>query len=978
MRTFASEVPSKPTEVSEALARTTTLYKTYKPVTPGLRHLRRPLNPHIWEGRPLRLLTVPLRKKGGRNSYGRITVRHRGGGHRRRIRIVDFMRMEPGPHDVVRIEYDPNRSAHIALIKNRDPTVDGLKQWSYILACEGLRAGNVVESFRQGIPDGFVPGFVDSRKNRGNNVSTIEEGEEAKKKMSAGSESLALGLLRAKTIRPGNVLPLRLIPNGTVIHSIALKPEGRGILVRSAGSWGQVIAHEDSGKYTHVRLQSGEVRKVLQDCAATIGKVSNPLWKNRSLGKAGRARWLGIRPTVRGVAMNANDHPHGGGRGKSKSNKHPRSPWGWLTKGKRTRKPGPKGPKNSNKMVIRERPRGKEKRRQVATPNVPKFSTALLTLADKHGNQEVKILAIDVLSQLIPLYPTLHRASHGSLLAFCLRKLNGSAPQSSNAQTLASAARLYAVLPVTGGKVGAANLWRSSVDDTLKFGWEALAGLRTTFTADDRLAALQSRQDAAGDPLVIVPLNVDRLRCTAAALHELLRFANSRPVQVPLGQLVHFAMALLRSTAEGQRPGHIDATTRAMEESVVPEIWAVACGLLESLATSTRHYLTPYVARFLTVIVFHLEQPLASSHRLPFIRALTTLLKHTLPLHHPILPTRLTKALLQSLTALLPSQTAVQNAAADATSSGKGKRAKKRARGYEGDEVFNIAQNVMCPTAAEGAVVLAALDALRLVLGNPLLAPAAHSVAARLLLSIHISLPLVTPAQMSPDSCLYTHVVRVVHTLCLELAAGTSSVLSKSLGMVIQELGSDEDHDVQQRLDLLLHPRVPPLVRSLPHIDSISLFRAEEGDEERDIRETLGLGVTGCAEPAKEVDVQGPSGDVHMLEEPASVPTLNKPAFVPSAVPVPIASSWARPASAAPPATAQADPPTSVPGVSSTQPHIPPPSRPSPSEPAPSAFPQPPKETPRPLAPKTYSNLLPVEDDEDEEMPSIDMGSDSE
>lgn len=356
-RRYATEVSleQRPTDVNAALSRTSTLFKTYKPITPGIRHLRRPLNPHLYKGRPLRLLTVASRKKGGRNSKGRITVRSRGGGHRRRIRIVDFMRIEPGPHDVVRIEYDPNRSAHIALLKNRNPAVEGMKKWSYILSCEGLRAGHVVESFRQGIPDGLVEGFVDSKKIRGK--ALVDENDSV-----SANASLALGLLRARTIKPGNVLPLRLIPTGTIIHSIALNPEGRGILVRSAGSFGQVIVHEDNGRYTQVRLQSGEVRKVLQDCVATIGKVSNPLWKGRILGKAGRARWLGRRPHVRGVAMNAVDHPHGGGRGKSKSNKHPRSIWGWLTKGKRTRKPGPKGPKGSNKMVVRERPRGVEKR----------------------------------------------------------------------------------------------------------------------------------------------------------------------------------------------------------------------------------------------------------------------------------------------------------------------------------------------------------------------------------------------------------------------------------------------------------------------------------------------------------------------------------------------------------------------------------------------------------------------------------------
>jgi len=359
-RSYVTEIwkNTKRSELKDALARTKDLYKTYKPVSPGIRHLRRPLNPHIYPGRPLRFLTIAKRKKGGRNNHGHITVRHRGGGHRQRIRIIDFKREAPGIHDVVRIEYDPNRSAHIALLHNRDPNAVGNTKWSYIIATEGLRAGDEVRSFRQGIPDDFIPGFKGSMESKVAKKDDLQEGV-ASTEVSA--QSLALGLLRSMTLKPGNVLPLRLIPPGTVINTISLKPNGPGILVRSAGTFGQVVAQDEGSRYVHVRLQSGEVRKVLRDCCATIGKVSNPLWKNRSLGKAGRSRWLGIRPSVRGVAMNANDHPHGGGRGKSKSNKHPVSIWGWGTKGTRTRKPGPKGPKNSNKMVVRERPRGKEK-----------------------------------------------------------------------------------------------------------------------------------------------------------------------------------------------------------------------------------------------------------------------------------------------------------------------------------------------------------------------------------------------------------------------------------------------------------------------------------------------------------------------------------------------------------------------------------------------------------------------------------------
>ncbi|KAI0803252.1 ribosomal protein L2 [Irpex lacteus] len=356
-RSLATETLTshKPTEISDAFKQLDTRFKTYKPITPGIRHLKRPVSPYLYRGGPVRQLTAPLRKKGGRNHHGRITIRFRGGGHRRRIRIIDFLRTAPGPHDVVRIEYDPGRSAHIALLKSRAPDVTGTKLWSYILAPEGLRAGDVVESFRQGIPEGRVPGFVDSKALRG---KALETGDT----QVADGASLSLGVLRTETLKIGNVLPLRLIPTGTIIHNLNLKPDGRCMLVRSAGTFATLIAHEPDGKYSHVRLQSGEVRKLLQDCVGTIGKVSNPLWKNRSLGKAGRNRWLGRRPRVRGMAMNRCDHPHGGGRGKSKGNKQPRSVWGWLCKGRRTRKPGPMGHKNGNKMVVLERPRGKQKR----------------------------------------------------------------------------------------------------------------------------------------------------------------------------------------------------------------------------------------------------------------------------------------------------------------------------------------------------------------------------------------------------------------------------------------------------------------------------------------------------------------------------------------------------------------------------------------------------------------------------------------
>lgn len=304
--------------------------RRYRPRTPGVRHLVRPLNEHIWRGRPLHELTFPKKghAKGGRNHTGHIVMRHRGGGHKRRIRTVDFHRAEGGKHIVERIEHDPGRSAHIALVKS---LVTG-KQ-TYILAAEGLRAGDSVESFRAGLPDALI-------KEMGGHID--------------------LGLLASKTANRGNCLKLSMIPVGTPIFNIAPTKADGGKMCRGAGTHGIIIGKgedtvqkemakvlgdsgsldwttldpeilrkfETAANYVTVRLSSGEVRLIDKEAVATIGIASNINFKYTQLGKAGRSRWLGIRPTVRGVAMNAMDHPHGGGRGKSKNNRIPSSPWG--------------------------------------------------------------------------------------------------------------------------------------------------------------------------------------------------------------------------------------------------------------------------------------------------------------------------------------------------------------------------------------------------------------------------------------------------------------------------------------------------------------------------------------------------------------------------------------------------------------------------------------------------------------------------
>jgi large subunit ribosomal protein L2 len=269
--------------------------KSYNPTSAGRRHQTCSTFDEITKTTPEKSLLVSLKKSGGRNANGRITSRHQGGGHKQKYRIIDFRRDKRSiPATVASIEYDPNRSARIALLNY----ADGEKR--YILAPLDLKVGDVIIS-----------------------------GPEA-------------------DIKPGNSLPLRAIPLGTVIHNIELKIGKGAQLARSAGTFAQLMSKE--GKYSQVKLPSGEVRLVLQDCYATIGQVGNTDHENINIGKAGRSRWLGRRPKVRGVAMNPVDHPHGGGEGRTSGGRHPVTPWGIPTKGYKTRTN-----KTSNRFIVKKR-----------------------------------------------------------------------------------------------------------------------------------------------------------------------------------------------------------------------------------------------------------------------------------------------------------------------------------------------------------------------------------------------------------------------------------------------------------------------------------------------------------------------------------------------------------------------------------------------------------------------------------------------
>lgn len=266
-----------------------------KPTSAGRRHVVKVVSDELHKGKPYAPLLEKQSRSGGRNNNGRITTRHIGGGHRQHYRIIDFKRNKDGvPAVVERIEYDPNRSAHIALLKY----LDGERR--YIIAPKGVKMGDRIES--------------------GVNAA----------------------------IKAGNTMPLRNLPLGSTVHCVELKP-GRGAqLVRSAGGSAQLVARE--GNYATLRLRSGEMRKILADCRATLGEVSNSEHSLRQLGKAGASRWRGVRPTVRGVAMNPVDHPHGGGEGRSSGGRHPVTPWGVPTKGYKTRKS-----KRNDALIVRRR-----------------------------------------------------------------------------------------------------------------------------------------------------------------------------------------------------------------------------------------------------------------------------------------------------------------------------------------------------------------------------------------------------------------------------------------------------------------------------------------------------------------------------------------------------------------------------------------------------------------------------------------------
>ncbi|KAI0307217.1 hypothetical protein B0F90DRAFT_1814005 [Multifurca ochricompacta] len=447
-----------------------------------------------------------------------------------------------------------------------------------------------------------------------------------------------------------------------------------------------------------------------------------------------------------------------------------------------------------------------EFQRQIASPNVPKFGLALILAAEDPPSRDFKLLAIDTLSTMVPLYPAHFKALHGRLSALCLRQINGLARRTMDGSLTQAISRLYSILPVTGGKVGTPGLWRKSVDEVLAIGWASLHAVKSTIHHDGLIGFLTPKlctekhpanirprqsQPQQEDLAVSVPLNVDRLRCAVLTLCDLLTSETAGAVQLPLGALVSFSQALLSCTRDDDKDdGSVEPSARAMEETIFPEICTFGSDLLSKLAACVNRHLTPHAERFTNILLFHLEQSPSPSQHVLLLRALLSLLTNVHTLNLPSVPNRITKVLLSTLSVLLQTRSEIKTSPMTTT----------------------------------------------------------YSLASRVLLSLYLSLPSMDPTRLSRNLTFQAQILRELQVASLDISASALGAMSRSLGLVIHGLLEPLDEpgaptSTLRELDMLLHPRVPPLVRSLPHVESLSLSRAEESVEEREIRERLHIDV---------------------------------------------------------------------------------------------------------------------------------------
>ncbi|KAF9247388.1 rRNA processing/ribosome biogenesis-domain-containing protein [Melanogaster broomeanus] len=620
-----------------------------------------------------------------------------------------------------------------------------------------------------------------------------------------------------------------------------------------------------------------------------------------------------------------------------------------------------------------------EFQRQVASPAVPKVSSALLTIAEKHSDLNIKTLAIQSLGQLVPIYPSLHKALSQRLFALCNHIFSGSAPQVTDGPLVDATASLYSALHFLGGKVGGANLWRNSLDAVLLSSWTAWLALRTTYPA----SAAQFHQQAFGhaQPVSGEPSNdntggpltaLDKLKCGITAVSALLRTPVQRPVRVPIGRLVALCWSLMACTDDEVGQPHFDPYVRAAEVAAVPHIWIQGCRLLSCLIQTTQHLLATNMSRLIMIIASQLEKNLELPQKLAFLQCAYHLL-HSCPIVGAQLGiARLVKATLSSLSVLyLPQSDAEPSSGGSAQS----RASKKRRREYQADNVLSTIKVMMCATKGERDIVLAALDVLDEGMQNVELTPSTRSLASRVLLSILLTLPSIPSSSLSPDPSFHASVVGRVRDICLESAQGAQYAMSKSTGLVLRSYASEVVHqDLDKRhsqIDLLLHPRRPPFVRTLPFVEHLSLSPAEESAEEAATRRLLGL-TPGHGE------IDAASSDQPISAEPVSHQPSAQTQRTPVATPQQLVSLT--PVELPPPQnkgniivkhptepSTMSFVPTSqapLPPTSTTTATMNPRSPPSPSHKA-------------PVANVTHAAPMVVDEDDNEEMPAIDLDSDS-
>ncbi|KAH0839963.1 rRNA processing/ribosome biogenesis-domain-containing protein [Lanmaoa asiatica] len=514
-----------------------------------------------------------------------------------------------------------------------------------------------------------------------------------------------------------------------------------------------------------------------------------------------------------------------------------------------------------------------EFQRQVAIPIVPKVSSALLTIAEKHNDRDIKILSIRTLAQLVPLYPSLHKALSQRLYALCNQIFSGSVHHTTDG-LLDATVNLYAVLHFLGGKVGGTNLWRNCLDEVLQFSWSAWLTLRTTFPTSTQLShkaighlrlsdgkppnPLSQADATTGNPLTTVALNFDKLKCGVSAIGALLRYFKivamrtplshqhrrvpvHRPVRVPIGHLAAFCWCLLTSTLDDEGPTHIDPRVRIAESTVVPQIWMQACRLLSYLTQTTQDLLAPHASRLIMIISSHLENNLELSQRNSFLWCAFRLLYSCPVVGATLGINRLLKATISILSPLYLHQPRTE------TNSGPTSQLranKKRRREYEVDNVLSATNITVCATTDECDTLIAALDVVNQCMLNAELVPSTRSLADRVLLSILLSLPSIPPSSLSFDPSFHGRVISKVRDMCVESAQGISNAMSRGTGLVLHSLSSEnlaKRDKLHSRVDLLLHPRRPPFVRTLPLVESLSLSSAEESAEETATRQSLDL-----------------------------------------------------------------------------------------------------------------------------------------